>query len=41
MAQPAAYATIRIVAALIVLLMLAAIGYAGWISIVHWDGIGV
>ena len=35
------YAPIRIVSYVILLLMLAAIGYSAYISILHWDGIGV
>jgi hypothetical protein len=35
------FAPLRIVSFVVLLAMLAAIGYAGWISLAHWSGIGV
>ena len=35
------YAPVKLVALLIILLMMAALAYAGYISIAHWTGIGV
>jgi hypothetical protein len=35
------YAPVKLVALLILLLMVAALVYAGYISIAHWTGIGV
>jgi hypothetical protein len=40
-ATPASYAPIRVVSHVILLLMLAAIGYAAYIAIIYWTGIGV
>ena len=37
----AVYTPVRIVSYVILLLMIAAIGYAAYISILYWDGIGV
>lgn len=37
----AAYGSLKVLSYVILLLMLLAIGYAGWISLTHWDGIGV
>jgi hypothetical protein len=35
------FAPLRIVSFVVLLVMLVAIGYAGWISLSHWSGIGV
>lgn len=35
------FAPLRIVSFVVLLAMLAAIVYAGWISVTHWSGIGV
>jgi hypothetical protein len=35
------YGPVRIVSFVVLLAMLAAVVYAGWISLTHWSGIGV
>lgn len=35
------FAPLRIVSFVVLIAMLAAIAYAGWISLTHWSGIGV
>lgn len=35
------FAPLRIVSFIVLLAMVAAIAYAGWISLTHWSGIGV
>lgn len=32
---------LKLVSMVILILMVTAIGYAAWISLVHWNGIGV
>ena len=38
---PASYAPLRVVSHVILLLMIVAIGYAAYIAISYWTGIGV
>jgi hypothetical protein len=37
----ALYAPVKLVALLILLLLALSLGYAGYISVAHWTGIGV
>lgn len=35
------HGSLKVVAFVVFLLMLSALGYAGYISVAHWNGIGV
>ncbi len=41
MTQAALFRTVRVVSSVVLLLMLVAMGYSVFISILHWSGIGV